>query len=276
MFWTVKRRGSPEGGEPSWRARRVSPIRRGFVALAWIVCATLVPASAAAAAPAVKLNVKALPIPGFPGTGNVLGAGAEVEVQSTIQGSEYGGYPSPLTELSLYSPAGSVITPVGFVTCADSVLENAGGTACPRRSRAGPVGVGLGVVTFGGVPVREKVTIESFFAPGGGLTFLVEGTTPSLFQVLEKAHWIDASPPYGQEVLVEVPLVETAPGANDASILSFTVKVGAAYRQGKRTVSYFTQPKKCPKGGFPVKMEMKFLSGETVVVNDRTPCPIGK
>jgi len=25
-----------------------------------------------------------------------------------------------------------------------------------------------------------------------------------------------------------------------------------------------------------VKMEMKFLSGETVVVNDRTPCPIGK
>jgi hypothetical protein len=27
---------------------------------------------------------------------------------------------------------------------------------------------------------------------------------------------------------------------------------------------------------FPVKMEMKFLSGESVVVNDSVPCPLGK
>lgn len=263
-------------GRPSRHRRRVSPIRRGFVALASAIFATLVLANGAVAAPVVTLKVKALPISGFPGTGNVLGAGAEVEVQSTISGTEYGGYPSPLTELNLYSPAGSKITPTGFVTCANSVLENAGGKGCPQRSRAGPVGVGLGVVTFGGVPVPEKVTIESFFAPAGGLTFLVEGTTPSYFQVLEKAHWINTSPPYGQEVLVEVPLVETDPGGNDASIQSFTVKVGAAYKHGKKTVSYFTQPKKCPKGGFPVKMEMKFLSGETVIVNESVPCPLAK
>jgi hypothetical protein len=248
-------------------------MRRGFVVAAVLALVSLVLASGAAAAPAVTLKVKALPIPGFPGTGNVVGAGAEVEVQSTISGTEYGGYPSPLTELNLYSPNGSKITSVGFVTCTNSVLETDGGKGCPKRSRAGPVGVGLGVVTFGGVPVPEKVSIESFFAPGGGLTFLVEGTTPSYFQVLEKAHWINASPPYGQEVLVEVPLVETAPGANDASVTSFTVKIGAAYKQGKKTVSYFTQPKKCPKGGFPAKMEMKFLSGETVTVTDDVPCP---
>jgi hypothetical protein len=77
-------------------------------------------------------------------------------------------------------------------------------------------------------------------------------------------------------VLVEVPLVETAPGANDASILSFTVRVGAAYRHGKKAVSYFTQPKKCPRGGFPAKLEMKFLSGETATVNESVPCPVGK
>jgi hypothetical protein len=247
---------------------------REFVALASALLASLALAAGAVAAPAVTLKVKVLPVPGFPGTGNALGAGAQIEVRSTISGTEYGGYPSPLTELNLYSPAGSKITPAGFVTCADSVLENHGGKGCPQRSRAGPVGVGLGVVTFGGDPVPEKVTIESFFAPGGGLTFLVEGTTPSYFQVLEKAHWINVSPPYGQEVLVEVPLVETDPGGNDASVTSFTVKVGAAYRHGTKTVSYFTQPKKCPKGGFPVKMEMKFLSGETVVVSDSVPCPL--
>lgn len=248
-------------------------MRRGFVALASVVLAMLGVASVAVAAPSVTLKVKALPIPGFPGTGNVLGAGAEVEVQVTISGNEYGGYPSPLTGIDLYSPSGSRITPAGFVTCTDAVLENDGGAGCPKRSSAGPPGVGLGVVAFGGQPVPEKVSIESFFAPGGGLTFLVGGRTPAYFQVLEKAHWVSASPPYGQEVIVEVPLVETAPGANDASVTSFTVKVGAAYKRGKRTVSYFTQPKKCPRGGFPAKLEMKFLSGETVTVVQSLPCP---
>jgi hypothetical protein len=234
---------------------------------------SLVFASGAAAAPVVTLKIKTPSIPGFPGTGNILGAGAAVEVQVTISGTEYGGYPSPLTEIDLYSPAGSKTDPTGFVTCADSVLENSGGAGCPKRSSAGPVGVGLGVVTFGGQPVPEKVTIESFFAPAGGLTFLVEGRTPSYFQVLEKAHWIDVAPPYGQEVIVEVPLIETDPGGNDASVTGFTVRVGAAYRQGKKVHSYYTQPKTCPKGGFPTKMIMKFMSGESVTVSERVPCP---
>ncbi|MFZ1926232.1 MAG: hypothetical protein WAU42_08835 [Solirubrobacteraceae bacterium] len=249
------------------------PIRRGFVALVSVVFALLWVTGVAAAAPTVTLKVKALPIPGFPGTGDALGTGADVEVQVTISGSEYGGYPSPLTGINLYSPSGSKIASTGFATCADAILEADGGAGCPKRSSAGPVGVGLGVVAFGGEPVPEKVSIESFFAPGGGLTFLVEGRTPAYFQVLEKAHWVNASPPYAQEVIVEVPLVETVPGANDASVTSFTVKVGAAYKRGKQTVSYFTQPKQCPRGGFPAKLEMKFLSGEVATVTDSVPCP---
>lgn len=248
----------------------------GVVVVVVLALASLLGPGSATAAPAITLKVKALPIEGFPGTGDFLGAGAAVEVGVTISGTEYGGYPSPLTEIDLYAPSGSKIAPAGFVTCANSVLENAGGKGCPKRSSAGPPGTGLGVVAFGGHPVLEKVSIESFFAPGGGLTFLVEGTTPSYFQVLEKAHWIGAGAPYGQEVIVEVPLVETTPGANDASVTSFTVKVGAAYRQGKRTVSYFTQPKKCPRGGFPAKLEMKFLSGETATATDNIPCPLRK
>jgi hypothetical protein len=273
MFRTMAWGWSGVGSEPLRRRGGVSRIRDGLVAFIALALVSFGSASCAAAAPLVTLKVKAVPIPGFPETGNLLGAGAAVEVQSTISGTEYGGYPSPLTGIDIYSPAGSKIAPAGFATCADSVLESAGGAGCPKRSSAGPVGVGLGVVAFGGQPVPEKVTIESFFAPGGGLTFLVEGLTPSYFQVLEKAHWINASPPYGQEVIVEVPLVETTPGANDASVTSFTVKVGAAYKLGKRTISYFTQPKKCPRGGFPAKMEMKFLSGESVTVSDRVPCP---
>jgi hypothetical protein len=238
-----------------------------------LILASLALAPVAVGAPVVTLKVKAIPIPGFPGTGNILGAGSAVEVQSTISGTEYEGFPSPLTALNLYAPAGIGLNSAGFPVCANATLEATGPAGCPKQSIAGPQGVGLGVVAFGGDLVPEHVSIQEFFAPEDGLSFYVEGRTPASFQILEKAHWIPAAAPFGQEVLVEVPLVQTVPDGPDASILSFTVKVGAAYRKGKKVVSYITQPKKCPKDGFPVKMEMKFLSGEEVTVSYAVPCP---
>jgi hypothetical protein len=245
-------------------------------ALAWqvsLLLACLALAATAAAAPKVTLKVTPIPIPGFPGTGNILGAGAEVEARVTISGTEYGGFPSPLTGAAFYAPAGVKITPQGFLTCALPVLEANGAAGCPKKSNAGPTGEGTGVVSFGETRVDEKVSINEVFAPSGGLTFYVEGRTPAFFQIPEEAHWITAAPPYGPELIIEVPLVETVPGADDASILSFKVRVGAAYRKAGKTISYVTLPKSCPKGGAPLKFELKFMSGETVTVAYKQPCP---
>jgi hypothetical protein len=231
------------------------------LALAWPACAAT-----------ATLDARALSIPGFPGTGRVRGAGFEAEIEVTIKGTEYGGFPSPLTELNVYAPTGVRIDPTGFATCAPAVLADLGASACPKSSHAGPQGVGEGVVSFGGERVPEEVTITPFFAPGG-LTFYVVGRTPSSFEYLEPGHWIGASAPFGDELLVEVPLVETDPGGDDASVTSFKVTVGTARREGVKTVSYLTQPRRCPIGGFPVKVELTFLSGETVPVSDRVPCP---
>lgn len=165
------------------------------------------------------------------------------------------------------------MNPKGFLTCAPSVLEASGPSECPKSSRAGPVGEGLGVVSFGAERVNEKVSIQAFFAPAGGLTFYVEGSTPTSFQILEKAQWAAAGAPYGSRLNIEVPLIETLPGADDASVLSFKVTVGAAYRKAKKVHSYLTLPKICPRGGYPLKSELKFLSGETVTVAYKHPCP---
>ncbi len=247
--------------------------RRVFAWQVLFVLASCAFAATASATPTVTFKAIPRPISGFPRTGNILGAGAAVEAQVTISGTEYGGFPSPLTGAAFYAPAGVKVTSAGFATCAPSVLEAGGAAECPKKSSAGPTGEGLGVVSFGGERVNENVSIQDFFAPAGGLTFYVEGSTPASFQILEKAFWVTASAPYGPELIVEVPLVETLPGADDASILSFKVKVGAAYKRGKKTVSYFTLPKQCPKGGFPVKAELKFMSGETVTVAYKEPCP---
>jgi hypothetical protein len=227
----------------------------------------------ASAAPVVTLKVTPTPIPGFPGTGDILGAGTDVEAKVTISGTEYGGFPSPVTALTFYTPAGVKVDTQGFKACDPSVFATDGAAGCPKSSSAGPVGEGLGVVSFGATRVDEKVSIQAFFAPGGGLNFYVEGTTPAFFEVLEKGQWGAAGAPYGPKLAVEVPLVETVPGADDASILSFKVKLGAAYEKAGKTVSYFTLPKRCPRGGAPLKFELKFLSGETTTVAFKQPCP---
>ena len=257
------------------RSDKTRVVRRASACPALLLLACLALSVTASAAPTVTLKVAALPISGFPGTGDTLGAGTEVEARVTISGTEYGGFPSPLTKATFYAPVGVKVNPAGFASCPPAALEASGSPGCPRSSRAGPQGEGLGVVSFANERVNERVSIQPFFAPAGGLIFYVEGNTPASFQILEEAHWVTASAPFGPELLVEVPLVETVPGANDASILSFSVKVGAAYtsRGAKKTISYLTLPRSCPRSGFPVKAELQFMNGEIVTVAYRQPCP---
>jgi hypothetical protein len=119
------------------------------------------------------------------------------------------------------------------------------------------------------------VTLQGLFAPGGGLFFYVVGRTPAVIELISKgtlSH--NASPPFGMVFTGEVPLVESVPGALDASVEQIKVKVGAAFKQGKKLISYLTAPKACPKSrSFPIKVELTFLSGETAPAESRIPCP---
>ena len=118
------------------------------------------------------------------------------------------------------------------------------------------------------------MTVQPFFAPGGGLEFYANGTTPVSIEILSKGKVLNSSPPFGPTVVAEVPLVESVPGALDASVKSINVQVGAAYKKGKKTTYYITVPKKCPKGGFPLKSELSFLGGAVAeALEYKAPCP---
>jgi hypothetical protein len=227
----------------------------------------------ALAVPQVTLKVKPVPLKGFPGTGDFLGAGAAVEAEYKISGNEYGGFPPPLIGVNFYSPAGVKLSSKGFAECAPSTLEEKGPAGCPKSSQASPIGEARGVVSFGTERVEETATLQGFFAPGGGLAFYVAGSTPVSLEFVSKGHFTNAAPPFGPEFVAEVPIVETVPGALDASVLSFKVKVGAAYKKGKKVHSYITLPKKCPKGGFPVKSELLYQGGITSNTTYTVPCP---
>jgi hypothetical protein len=250
-------------------------MRRASTCLALLGLAVLSVPAAASAAPTLGLEAKPIQIPGFPGTGDKLGAGAAIEVKYTIKGTEStGGVPSQVTHVNFYLPAGTLIHPQGFVSCAPATLENIGPSGCPKKSQASPIGTVAAVDPIGGELVKENAQIQAFFAPSGGLQFYLNAASPISAQLLvAKGNFITAAPPYGPEFSAEVALVNSVPGAPPVSTEGFTLKVGAAYKQGKKTVSYGTIPKKCPAGGFPVKTEVTFATGETSTAAYKVPCP---
>jgi hypothetical protein len=257
-------------------------MRRASCCLALLGLAVLALAlpGAASAAPTVKFKAKAVPIPGFPHTGNIFGAGAAVEAEYEISGTEYGGFPPPLIHVNFYLPAGTKLHPTGFPTCATSVLEPSGKgpSGCPKGSSSGPIGSGEGFVAFGKEVVPEKVTIQGFYAPGGGLTFFTFGHEPVLLEILSKGHYVSAGAPFGKKLESDIPLVETVPGAQDASVKTIKLKVGGAVRRGGKTIYYGRLPRSCPKGYLPVRTALTFaglggLSQQTVTVEYKAPCP---
>src|ERR1700722_16768179 len=237
----------------------------------------------ASAAPTVTFKAKAVPIKGFSHTGNILGAGTAIQAQFKISGTEYGGFPAPLIGVNVFLPAGTVLHPSGFPTCADSVLEptGQGPKACPKGSSAGPGGKFSGVVAFGTEIVPESGTIESFYSPDGGITFFSFGHSPVLLEILSKGNYVSSSGLYSKEFKAQVPLVETVPGAQDASVEAISVESGSAIKKGGKTIYYGKLPKKCPKGGFPLKAELTFaglggLTETTVSKTYKAPCPAKK
>ena len=254
--------------------------RTHLTCIAVVLLAAVALPAAAGAVPTVSVSARIVPIKGFPGTGDKLGAGAAVESKVTISGTEYGGFPPPLIGVNVFLPKGTLLHPAGFPACPPSTLEPSGKgpKGCPKGSSAGPVGKVTGYVAFGATVVPETATIESFVAPGGGLEFFTFGHEPVLLEVLSKAHFVGASGPYGKELIAEVPLVETVPGAQDASVKSISVTVGSAIRKGGKTIFYGRVPRTCPKGGFPGMAELIFaglggLTQTTVTKTLKVPCP---
>jgi hypothetical protein len=265
--------------------------------------ALLVVPAAASAAPTVTFKAVAIPIPGFPHTGNILGAGTALKLEFNIRGTEYDeGHPPPLIGVNVRFPSGSKLHPQGFPTCSPLALKEIGepaigSSSCPKaslitfpvsgRQPESPTTVlhnesyGLGVVKIGaGAPVEEKARVQGFIAPGGALEFFTKGITPTLFEFISPGKVTNSGGGgFGPATFTKVPLVETLPGAADASVEKIIVYAGGAFKKGRKTTYYGTIPKKCPRGGFPLKAELTFAENgneatpSTVSATYKAPCP---
>ena len=257
-------------------------MRRTSAILAVVGVALLILPLPASAIPTVKFKAEAVPIPGFPHTGDILGAGAAVQAEYSIEGTEYAGFPPPLMGVNFYLPKGTLLHTSGFPTCAKSTIEQVGARGCTAGSHAGPTGRVLGIVSFGSERVEETATLESFYSSTGGIEFFTDGHTPTTIEVLSSGHYVSLAGAggYGPELVTEVPLVSTVPGAPYASVEKISVKAGSAYKSHGKTIYYGRVPKNCPKGGFPIKTEVIFDKEgvvpevpEIVPATYKSPCP---
>jgi hypothetical protein len=100
-----------------------------------------------------------------------------------------------------------------------------------------------------------------------------------LLEILSKGHYVAAAAPFSKKLESEVPLVETVPGAQDASVKTIKVKVGSAIRVNGKPVFYGRLPRRCPPSKYlPVRTELRFaglggLAPQTVTVEYKAPCP---
>jgi hypothetical protein len=273
-------------------------MRASLAACAALISGALLAAPAAAwaeeiPAPTIKVKASAVPIPGFPGTGNFYGKGADVDATFEVEGSGYGatpqnpkGSPPPISAVNVYLPKGVKLHPAGFGTCTEATLKNVGASGCPKSSFASAPGSVLGEVAFGSERVPEEASLQAFFAPGGGLLFYTVGHSPVALEVVSAGKYVRSSGKYSWELETLVPAVATVPGAPFASVSRIHIKAGAAYRSHGKVIPYGTVPKKgeCPKGGFFGKTEVIFggmfggdrefgISAKTVTDVIRVPCP---
>ncbi len=256
---------------------------RIFASLALLGLVALgLPFTAGATPTAVTLKLRGVPIainpeavngPTYPGTGDILGAGTAVEGEIKISGTEYGGFPPPITSFTFLAPVGVKLHPQGFATCSEAILESHEVAHCPKKSFASSIGSVAGVVSFGATRVHETLTLQGFFAAGGELAFYAEGRSPAVIEIIGKASITSGGDGVGPKFSANVPLVETVPGAPYGVVEAGKITVGAAFMQAGKLISYITLPKKCPRGGFPVRAELTFLIGEPVTVDTKMPCP---
>jgi hypothetical protein len=219
----------------------------------------------AAAAPTISLAARARPIPEVPHTGNIAGAGTSLEVTLNVQGTEYGGFPPPLTRLVLNLPPGMHWDERGSPRCAYSPLEPGGGgrQPCVERAKEHRQSSAQMIAPFGQTLVPETVSVSSFYDAHGILNFVLFGHAPVSVEMVATGVFSHRRSRSAQSLEVDFPAVETVPGAQLASLTSVTLLVGSSHPGVHGPAFSLRMPRACPQRSLRFTAEATFGGGTT-------------
>lgn len=237
-----------------------------------LACLPLALAAAFAAAPAALAQPASAVIrPSF--SPDAPGARAAAAFAFTIRDPEgEGEVPPPLRSMVLHLPAGFGVDLRGVATCAPQRLRSRGPAACPPSSLLGR-GRSRLQVHAGSQAIPEDAAITALRIPDRAghpeLAIFGRGETPLQEQTLSTATLLPDRAPFGSRLSVSIPPIPTLVLEPDASVISFSLTLGAAGAHP----GPFTVPRRCPAGGFPFAAEFGFADGTRAAATARVPCP---
>lgn len=248
--------------------------------IAWLLAYASFPLTAeGATGPAVRLHATFVP--------ERLGRDTTVEFSAQIATPTGDRVPPPLTELSVSYPQnlGIGVGELGLVTCTLRKLEADGPQGCPANSRMGE-GSALAEIPIGSTVIYESASVEIIRAPEEkhrlSVLFFATGEDPVFAEIPFFGELLPAPPPYGGQLHIKVPLVESLPEAPYVSVTRLHATVGPLgltyyeYVHGKK-IAYKPRgillPKRCPRDGFPFRATLAFLNGSSTTSYAHVPCP---
>lgn len=255
--------------------------RTAAAVLALLSTAALAPAAAMASS-VPTLNPVPPPAP-LPTTATIMPslspdhAGAQAALTFSIRysGGEFG-VPSPVRHSVLRFPAGMSLDIPSLRACSAARLRAHGASGCPAQSEIGS-GHALAETHAGSQITTEEVDLHAFLGPPEDLqpTFaiLAQGYTPLDEQIVFTGKVSSASAPYGEQLEMSIPPVPSLPLEPDASIVTFSLTVGAGRGHRASGRSTISVPRKCPSGGFPFAAEFTYANGSSGGAVARVPCP---
>jgi hypothetical protein len=245
--------------------------RAHVLAAALALCACL--PGTALGAPRVTMSAAFAP--------NRLGAQTALSLAFRIASSN-NDPPPPLTGLDFHFPVnlGLATSGLGVASCPIAPLEQHGPTVCPPDSRMGSGSARVEIPVGGGIQT-ETASIALLAGPSENgyvkLLITATGLSPVIARVVIPSLLRPG------DFNLDVPLVESLPGAADVSIVEVHMTLGGNLTYYEtvrgRTVPYrpagIGLPRTCPRGGFPFSSTFTFVGGTRRDATTRVACPRG-
>ncbi len=205
-----------------------------------------------------------------------LGAKAALTFTISYAGGE-SGVPSPVRQSVLQFPAGLSLDIPNLRSCSIARLRARGASGCPTQSEIGS-GHALAEVHAGTGILTEDITLWAFLGPPDNLqpTFeiLAQGYTPLDERMVLTGAVLPDRAPYGEELVMSVPPIPTLELEPDASLVSFSLTIGASMRHRKHNANTVLIPSSCPTGGFPFAAEFTYADGSSGSALATAGCPL--
>jgi hypothetical protein len=173
-------------------------------------------------------------------------------------------------------PAGMSISIPTLHSCSARRLRVRGTRGCSALARLGGGHVLL-EARAGSQIITEAVALSAFLGPPRNLQPILEvlgqAYTPYDQRTVLTGAVVQADPPYGEGMIMDIPPIPTVPLEPNASIVTLSLTIGASKRQRVSNADAIIVPRACPAGGFPFGAEFTYADGSHSAATTTAPCP---